>query len=113
MGNRKKRSVEPGHVVVSAAGRDRNRVFLVTGTVRRNGYDAAVIADGKLHRTGSGKIKNMSHLKTIGVWEGFSAEEVLTDEKAAEICRRFDPKTEKLDNGQRPGSSACAAQDPV
>lgn len=52
-----------GSAVISKAGGDRGKVYLVVGTDER-GY--ALCVDGRRHKLGAPKSKNVKHLKPTG-----------------------------------------------
>ena len=54
-----------GSVVVSTAGRDRKRVFIVTGITEEAGRIMLTVADGALRRCAKGKRKNARHVRRI------------------------------------------------
>ena len=55
-----------GSVVVSTAGRDRKRVFIVTDVTEEAGRIMTTVADGSLRKRAKGKRKNVRHLRVIG-----------------------------------------------
>ena len=55
-----KMSLEPGRVVLSIAGRDADRLFVVLEQVNEQYY---LIADGELRKTSRPKKKKVKHLK--------------------------------------------------
>lgn len=85
----------PGAIVVSRAGRDRYRAFIITEVLpEKLGENnlRVTVADGELRKVSSPKKKNLSHLILIGMSEsaaGMLAEDTLTDNAAAEILREF------------------------
>ena len=54
-----------GCIVQSAAGRDKNRFFIITGIVTDGSDGMVYIADGRLHKVQSPKKKKLMHLKFI------------------------------------------------
>ena len=54
-----------GSVVVSTAGRDRKRVFVVTDMAVEAGRIMLTVADGSLRRCAKGKRKNARHVREI------------------------------------------------
>ena len=56
------RTMEKGRVVLSIAGRDAGRLFLILSVEG----DFALIADGKVRRLETPKRKRLKHLKAVG-----------------------------------------------
>ncbi|MBR3640084.1 MAG: hypothetical protein IKN50_05710 [Clostridia bacterium] len=54
-----------GSVVVSTAGRDKKRVFVVTDVTVESGRIMLTVADGALRRCADGKRKNARHVRQI------------------------------------------------
>jgi ribosomal protein L14E/L6E/L27E len=57
--------VIPGQLVLSKAGRDKGKKFIVTTVDKENGY--VYIVDGKLRRVDNPKKKKLKHLEVIGI----------------------------------------------
>ena len=53
-----------GSVVRSVCGRDRKRIFVITG-ICQNVSDRVLIADGELHKLSKPKMKNLRHLAVL------------------------------------------------
>ena len=53
-----------GSVVRSLCGRDRKRIFIITG-ICENFSDRVLIADGELHTLSKPKMKNLRHLAVL------------------------------------------------
>lgn len=57
--------INPGHLVLSKAGRDKGKKFIVLSIDEEDGY--AVIADGNLRKVEKPKKKKLKHLETTGI----------------------------------------------
>ena len=57
--------VIPGQLVLSKAGRDKGKKFIVTTVDKESGY--VYIVDGKLRRVDNPKKKKLKHLEVIGI----------------------------------------------
>jgi len=85
----------PGAIVVSRAGRDRYRRFIITKVLapEPNEKDLRVlVCDGCLRGIAKPKKKNLSHLILIGMSDKAAtliAEDALTDNDASEILKEF------------------------
>ena len=85
----------PGAVVVSRAGRDRYRTFIITEVLRPQKCEKSLRvlgSDGKLRKVSSPKKKNLSHLILVGMSEKASeliSAGALTDSSAAELLEEF------------------------
>lgn len=64
----------PGQFVLSRAGRDKGRKFIIIAVDKQNGY--AYIADGKLRKVGSPKKKKIKHLAITGIESSRLAERI-------------------------------------
>ena len=95
-----------GAVVVSTAGRDRRRVFIVTGTELRGTTVMLTVADGSLRRLAARKRKNPRHVKILGrltdeEWETFISDP--GDGTVRRLVGKYDPLiTAEKRNGDRP-----------
>jgi ribosomal protein L14E/L6E/L27E len=85
------RSIKQGDFVVSLAGRDRGRTFIVTG-ICGDGY--VLIADGKLRKVEKPKRKKLKHLSPAG--GSCPDTDKLTNRKAKAEIRRFRESTETV-----------------
>lgn len=80
----KQHEISRGDFVISLAGRDRGRTFIVT-EVCGDGY--IMIADGKLRKVEKPKRKKLKHVSYAGC--SCDGVETLTNRKAAAAIRRF------------------------
>ena len=55
----------PGQLVLSKAGRDKGKKFIVTAVDKESGY--VYIVDGKLRRVENPKKKKLKHLEVTGI----------------------------------------------
>ncbi|MBR7033273.1 MAG: hypothetical protein IKI03_06565 [Clostridia bacterium] len=86
-----------GSVVVSTAGRDRRRVFIVTDVTEEAGRIMAAVSDGSLRKIAKGKRKNVRHLRVIGaVTENELAK--LIDEPSDGFIKKLIGKYDPLQN---------------
>ena len=86
-------SLGVGSVVRSVAGRDRNRVFIVTSVTGDGKHKSLAVADGELRVLSAGKRKNPLHIRAVGVLDDSDIKELEShpsDRRIAELCRRFD-----------------------
>lgn len=93
MGKHKPTEIRVGDLVQSTYGRDRKRVFLVTGLDPDNPTAPVVIANGSLRKTADRKHKNPGHLRVIGALDKSDTDkpaESLSDGEIAEICQNHD-----------------------
>lgn len=85
----------PGAIVVSRAGRDRYRCFIITKVLPPEMYEKSLrvmVTDGDLRPTASQKKKNLSHLILVGMSDRAAtliADGALTDAAAREIVEEF------------------------
>ncbi len=86
-----------GSVVVSTAGRDRKRVFVVTDMAVEAGRIMLTVADGSLRRCAKGKRKNARHVRAFA----FVTEDELEKLKAGpddgfvkKLIGKYDPRTD-------------------
>ena len=77
-----------GSVVLSAAGRDKDRCFIVTDT----DGDYVFIADGRLRCIGKSKRKKKKHLKPLGELSTYHS-----DVTNRELWRMLEPFRKQLD----------------
>ncbi|MEW6230149.1 MAG: KOW domain-containing RNA-binding protein [Bacillota bacterium] len=81
-----------GQVVVSIAGRDRGRRYIVTGIVDRT---FVIVADGIYRRVSNPKKKNVRHLMMTRKADGRIGSKILagagvTDEEVREALKEFE-----------------------
>ncbi len=57
--------INPGHMVVSKAGRDKGKKFIVLSVCDEDGY--VNIADGNLRKVDNPKRKKLKHLEPTGI----------------------------------------------
>lgn len=67
-----------GAVVRSVAGRDRHRIFMVTGACD-DGSLCVMIADGALHTLSKPKKKNLRHLAVLAAADGGKTSNLSSD----------------------------------
>ena len=85
-----------GAVVKSCAGRDRKRVFIVTGITEAAEGARLTVVNGELRRTSKPKTKNPRHVKLIA---HLTEEELLlletdaSDEAVKSLITKYDEKT--------------------
>ncbi len=90
-----------GSVVVSTAGRDRKRVFVVTDVSEDSGRIMLTVADGSLRRCAKGKRKNARHVRQIGAvtkdeLEKLSSEPL--DGFVRKLIGKYDPRRNAAEN---------------
>ena len=93
MGKHKPAEIRVGDLVQSTDGRDRKRIFLVTGLDASNPTAPVVIASGSLRKKADRKHKNPGHLRVIGALDKSDIEKPLgdlSDGEIAEICKNHD-----------------------
>ena len=79
-----------GSIVRSLRGRDRKRIFLITG-ICEGVSDRVLIADGELHPLSKPKRKNLSHLAVLAAAEGAGTSFFEGDDKElCEFLREFE-----------------------
>ena len=86
--------METGTIVLSMAGRDEGRLFLVVGEPEEN---FRLIADGKLRLLAKPKCKKLKHLKQVGYSEELAErikEKKLTDRLLKQKLKLFYEKAE-------------------
>jgi len=86
-------NIKIGHVVRSASGRDRKRVFLVVDIDENDTLRPVIIANGELRTLGDRKHKNPRHLRVIGSIsdnERNALKKCADDRLVAAICRKYD-----------------------
>lgn len=81
-----------GQVVVSIAGRDRGRRYIVTGVIDRR---FVTVADGIYRRVSCPKKKNVRHLMMTRKTDGCIGSKILagagvTDEEVREVLKEFE-----------------------
>jgi len=64
----------PGQLVLSKAGRDKGKKFILTAVDKESGY--AYIVDGKLRRVENPKKKKLKHLEMTGIVSSKLAEKL-------------------------------------
>ncbi|MBN1624822.1 MAG: KOW domain-containing RNA-binding protein [Clostridia bacterium] len=64
----------PGQLVLSKAGRDKGKKFIITAVDKESGY--AHIVDGKLRRVENPKKKKLKHLEVTGITSSKIAEKI-------------------------------------
>ena len=91
--------ISKSNIVVSKAGRDKDKLFFVTET----DGDYALIADGRGRRLGQPKRKKLKHLQFVAQSDSRVAEKIRTGDKVldSEIRRALAAFAEEFD-GQIP-----------
>ena len=94
-----------GLIVISRAGRDKGRLFVVLGTSQ----DLILVADGRLRRVEKPKAKKSKHLEPLVFFECRTLQKILDGEKVtnSEIRRMLSEYREKAEEN---GGHAPAAE---
>lgn len=72
----------PGQVVISRAGRDAGRLYIVTGPVGgENDWNMVYVVDGQIRKMDRPKIKNVRHLEDTGKVVPEIAQKIATGRK--------------------------------
>ncbi len=85
-----------GSVVVSTAGRDRKRVFVVTDVSEDSGRIMLTVADGSLRRCAKGKRKNARHVRAFASVTESELEKLGAgpdDGFVKKLIGKYDPRT--------------------
>ena len=84
----------PGDVVISTAGRDRKRFFIVTEVTEEAGRTMVSVTDGNLRKRSKGKRKNVRHVKVVSAVTDEEREKLLSgsdDGFVRELLGKYDP----------------------
>ena len=86
-----------GSVVVSTAGRDRKRVFVVTDVTEEAGRIMLTVADGSLRKCAKGKRKNARHVRAFASVTESELEKLKAgpdDGFVKKLIGKYDPRTD-------------------